>query len=352
MKKNLKRWLALLLAIAMIVTSGAFTNLTYLRATDSETPVETQSEQKEEKQEAKTEEKEKEKEQKVVVEPKKDESASKEEKKEDSSDKEETKEEKKEEAASEKKDEATVSEDKKQDTAAEEKKEDSTSSEKKEDVSAETKTEAPSKDEATVAPAEAEETPAQSQVEEPAPEESKTEEAEAKTYEVKVEKPAVDGGSVKVWSDGDKADVSDGGTQTVKEGQTFNIQIVTKEGYSVEQVADQDGKTIDAKDIKDNTYSYELNDVKENKTLNISYNEEKQDEVAYPAFSHKGSKDGVTANISAPEGVFPEGTEVELKALSADEQPLQLQPDVRHQMSLVWISPLNMKEKKSSRQVT
>ena len=320
MKKNLKRWLALLLAIAMIVTSGAFTNLTYLRATDSETPVETQSEQKEEKQEAKTEEKEKEKEQKVVVEPKKDESASKEEKKEDSSDKEETKEEKKEEAASEKKDEATVSEDKKQDTAAEEKKEDSTSSEKKEDVSAETKTEAPSKDEATVAPAEAEETPAQSQVEEPAPEESKTEEAEAKTYEVKVVKPAVDGGSVKVWSDGDKADVSDGGTQTVKEGQTFNIQIATKEGYSVEKVTDQDGKTIDAKDIKDNTYSYELNDVKENKTLNISYKEEKQDEVAYPAFSHKGSKDGVTANISAPEGVFPEGTEVELKALSADDR--------------------------------
>ena len=320
MKKNLKRWLALLLAIAMVVTSGAFTNLTYLRATDSETPVETQSEQKEEKQEAKTEEKEKEKEQKVVVEPKKDESASVEEKKEDSSSKEETKEEKKEEAVSEKKEEASVSEETKQDTSSEEKKEDSTSSEKKEDVSAETKTETPSKDEATVTPAETEETPAQSQVEEPAPEESKTEEAEAKTYEVRIERPAVAGGSVKVWSDGDKADVSNGGTQTVKEGQTFNIQIATKEDYSVEKVTDQDGKTIEAKDIKDNTYSYELKDVNENKTLNISYKEEKQDEVAYPAFSHSGSKDGVTANISAPEGVFPEGTTVELKALSADDK--------------------------------
>ena len=57
MKKNLKRWLALLLAITMIVTSGAFTNLTYLRATDSETPEAAAS--AETQQETKTEEKEK-----------------------------------------------------------------------------------------------------------------------------------------------------------------------------------------------------------------------------------------------------------------------------------------------------
>ena len=48
MKKNLKSWLALLLAVAMVITSGAFVNLTYLRATDSETPVETQEEVTEE----------------------------------------------------------------------------------------------------------------------------------------------------------------------------------------------------------------------------------------------------------------------------------------------------------------
>ncbi len=48
--------------------------------------------------------------------------------------------------------------------------------------------------------------------------------------------------------------------------------------------------------------------------------EEADEEVAYPAFDYKGSKAGVTANISAPEGVFPEGTTVELKALSEDDK--------------------------------
>ena len=73
MKKNLKRWLALLLAITMIVTSGAFTNLTYLRATDSETPEAAAS--AETQQETKTEEKEKEKKQEVKVEAKDDKAA-------------------------------------------------------------------------------------------------------------------------------------------------------------------------------------------------------------------------------------------------------------------------------------
>ena len=310
MKKNLKRWLALLLAITMIVTSGAFTNLTYLRATDSETPEAAAS--AETQQETKTEEKEKEKKQEVKVEAKDDKAAEEAKKAEEAAKADEQK--KAEEAAK----------------ADEQKAKESATTEEAQQSNEETKTEE------TVTPAEAaqedqkaeesakeenkEQAPEQSQVEETAPEESKTEEAEVKTYEVKIEKPSVDGGSVKIWSDGDKADASNGGTQTVKEGETFYLQIATKEGYSVEQVTDQDGKTIDAKDIKDNTYSYELNDVKENKTLNISYKEEKQDEVTYPAFNHKDSKDGVTANISAPEGVFPEGTTVELKALSADDR--------------------------------
>ena len=168
MKKNLKSWLALLIAVSLIVTSGAFANLTYLRATDSETPVETQNED-----EASAEEKEKDKEQELVIESKQEEPAS---------------------------------------------------------------------------------------VEEATQEESAAESAEN----------------------------------------------ISEEGTS------EDSQTEDA---TANENANETND-----TLNNTDNNETTNAVAYPAFSYSGSADGVTANITAPEGIFPEGTQVELKALSASDR--------------------------------
>ena len=173
MKKNLKSWLALLIAVSLIVTSGAFANLTYLRATDSETPMETENEDEAEENEASAEEKEKDKEQELVIESKQEEPASAEE-------------------------------------------------------------------------------------------------------------------------------------ETQEESATESAENVSEEGTS------EDSPTEDA---TANENTNETND-----TLNNTDNNETTNAVAYPAFSYSGSADGVTANITAPEGIFPEGTQVELKALSASDR--------------------------------
>ncbi len=265
MKKNLKRWLALLLAIAMIVTSGAFTNLTYLRATDSETPEAAAS--AETQQETKTEEKEKEKKQEVKVEAKDDKSAEEAKKVEEEA---KAKAEAEAKAAEQKKAEeaAKAEEQKKTEEAAkadEQKAEESATTEEAQKSNEETK-------------AEENVTPAESGQQDQKAEESAKEENKEQTYDITIKEPGKDGGSIRAWiGDAGKVDVSfkDGKyVKEVKEGQTFHFEIKTKDGYSVDKV--KAGKEqIKAKNVDGNTYTYELKNVKENKTLNIKYKEEK-----------------------------------------------------------------------------
>ena len=315
MKKNLKRWLALLLAITMIVTSGAFTNLTYLRATDSETPEAAAS--AETQQETKTEEKEKEKKQEVKVEAKDDKAAEEAKKAE-----EEAKAKAEAEAEEQKKAEeaAKADEQKKAEEAAkadEQKAEESATTEKAQKSNEETKAEE------TVTPAEAAQ-------EDQKAEESAKEENKEQTYDITIKEPGKDGGSIRAWvGDAGKVDVSfkDGKyVKEVKEGETFHFEIKTKDGYTVDKVK-ADKHKIEAS-VEGNTYTYELKDIKENRTLNINYKKEKAtdtqtvDTEETPAVESQTSETGATEEeTSSDDGDVPQQEEQKQEEQIADTEP-------------------------------
>ena len=321
MKKNLKRWLALLLAITMIVTSGAFTNLTYLRATDSETPEAAAS--AETQQETKTEEKEKEKKQEVKVEAKDDKAAEEAKKAEAEAKAEEQK--KAEEAAKaeeQKKAEeaAKADEQKKAEEAAkadEQKVEESATTEDAQKSNEETKAEE------TVTPAEAAQ-------EDQKAEESAKEENKEQTYDITIKEPGKDGGSIRAWvGDAGKVDVSfkDGKyVKEVKEGETFHFEIKTKDGYTVDKVK-ADKHKIEAS-VEGNTYTYELKDIKEDRTLNINYKKEKAtdtqivDTEETPAVESQTSETGAAEEeTSSDDGDVPQQEEQKQEEQIADTEP-------------------------------
>lgn len=94
-------------------------------------------------------------------------------------------------------------------------------------------------------------------------------------YQVILNKSDVDGGAVKAWTTGDKKEVTyDGNNQykeEVTEGTTFNFEITANEGYEVEQVTDQNSNVQEAVSVNENVYTYELQNVGEDKSIFVLY---------------------------------------------------------------------------------
>lgn len=121
----------------------------------------------------------------------------------------------------------------------------------------------------------------------------------AQTYDVKINKPELDGGQIKVWgTDGIQTDVTsyDGNNQYVKEvteGEDFNFQITRNDGFEIENVT-VNGAQIAPESTDGNVSTYKLSGVAEEKAITITYNkvetptEENQDGEAA---ADEGQKD-------------------------------------------------------------
>lgn len=99
----------------------------------------------------------------------------------------------------------------------------------------------------------------------------------AQTYDVKINKPDLDGGQIKVWgTDGIQTDVTsyDGNNQYVKEvteGEDFNFQITRNDGFEIENVT-VNGAQIAPESTDGNVSTYKLSGVAEEKAIIITYN--------------------------------------------------------------------------------
>lgn len=125
------------------------------------------------------------------------------------------------------------------------------------------------------------ETPAETQnqtatVEPPA--ETQQETVAAQTVDVKLQKPAIDGGEIQIWGDdGNKSDVVFGAdnlyTRTINEGENLHFQITAKDGYTVEKVTDQNGTQIQPESVSGSVYTYSVNGITSERVLSILYKE-------------------------------------------------------------------------------
>ena len=125
------------------------------------------------------------------------------------------------------------------------------------------------------------ETPAEAQnqtatVETPA--ETQQETVAAQTVDVKLQKPAIDGGEIQIWGDdGNKSDVVFGAdnlyTRTINEGENLHFQITAKDGYTVEKVTDQNGTQIQPESVSGSVYTYSVNGITSERVLSILYKE-------------------------------------------------------------------------------
>ena len=127
----------------------------------------------------------------------------------------------------------------------------------------------------------------------------------AQTYDVKINKPDLDGGQIKVWgTDGIQTDVTsyDGNNQYVKEvteGEDFNFQITRNDGFEIENVT-VNGVQIAPESTDGNVSTYKLSGVAEEKAITITYNkvetpvEENQDGEAAADEGIVSSGDAVT----------------------------------------------------------
>lgn len=126
----------------------------------------------------------------------------------------------------------------------------------------------------------------------------------AQTYDVKINKPELDGGQIKVWgTDGIQTDVTsyDGNNQYVKEvteGEDFNFQITRNDGFEIENVT-VNGAQIAPESTDGNVSTYKLSGVAEEKAITITYNK-----VETPA---EENQDGEAA---ADEGIVSSGDAV------------------------------------------
>ena len=121
----------------------------------------------------------------------------------------------------------------------------------------------------------------------------------AQTYDVKINKPELDGGQIKVWgTDGIQTDVTsyDGNNQYVKEvteGEDFNFQITRNDGFEIENVT-VNGVQVALESTDGSVSTYKLSGVAEEKAITITYNkvetptEENQDGEAA---ADEGQKD-------------------------------------------------------------
>ena len=125
------------------------------------------------------------------------------------------------------------------------------------------------------------------------------------TYDVKLNKPELDGGQIKVWgADGIQTDVTsyDGNNQYVKEvteGEDFNFQITRNDGFEIENVT-VNGVQVAPESTDGSVSTYKLSGVAEEKAITITYNkvetpvEENQDGEAAADEGIVSSGDAVT----------------------------------------------------------
>ena len=125
------------------------------------------------------------------------------------------------------------------------------------------------------------------------------------TYDVKINKPDLDEGQIKVWgTDGIQTDVTsyDGNNQYVKEvteGEDFNFQITRNDGFEIENVT-VNGVQVAPESTDGSVSTYKLSGVAEEKAITITYNkvetpvEENQDGEAAADEGIVSSGDAVT----------------------------------------------------------
>ncbi|PWJ47224.1 DUF7507 domain-containing protein, partial [Faecalicatena contorta] len=154
-------------------------------------------------------------------------------------------------------------------------------------------------------------------------------------YNIVFHKPAFEGGSIKIWTDGsEKRDVTYDGegkyAEKVTEDALLNVEITVNEKHTVDKVMDQSGNVIAPAAVNGNVFTYQIA-VSENKEITTVYKVVSQDapekdnsETAVseePSVPITGSftNGGVTVNVNAPEGAFPNGTTLDIKPVNSSK---------------------------------
>ena len=136
----------------------------------------------------------------------------------------------------------------------------------------------------------------------------------AQTYDVKINKPELDGGQIKVWgTDGIQTDVTsyDGNNQYVKEvteGEDFNFQITRNDGFEIENVT-VNGVQVAPESTDGSVSTYKLSGVAEEKAIIITYNKVETPAEDVPEQETSGNHSSDSNNTENKETtVIPNGT--------------------------------------------
>lgn len=146
-------------------------------------------------------------------------------------------------------------------------------------------------------------------------------------YNVVFHKPTVEGGSIKIWTDGsEKKDLTYDGegkhTEKITEGALLNAEVTVNDKYTVDKVMDQNGNVIAPVAVNGNVLTYQIA-VSENKEINVLYKEVSQDAAeqdndgtimneesekpARPGKALSETVNGTVITVEAPEGTLEEG---------------------------------------------
>ena len=136
----------------------------------------------------------------------------------------------------------------------------------------------------------------------------------AQTYDVKINKPDLDGGQIKVWgTDGIQTDVTsyDGNNQYVKEvteGEDYNFQITRNDGFEIENVT-VNGVQVAPESTDGSVSTYKLSGVAEEKAITITYNKVETSAENVPEQETSGNHSSDSNNTENKETtVIPNGT--------------------------------------------
>lgn len=139
-------------------------------------------------------------------------------------------------------------------------------------------------------------------------------------YTLKFKSSLSEGGKAEVVSvDGEKTD----GKDAYKEGTEVTFEVYVNEGYLLSTVADQNGTELkaDSQNKKDGVYTYVVT-MAEDKVITVTYEkveDQKEAKEEMPAQTMKASAGKTAVTVDAPEGVLPEGTVVEAVAVDSDD---------------------------------
>ena len=158
----------------------------------------------------------------------------------------------------------------------------------------------------------------------------------AQTYDVKINKPELDGGQIKVWgTDGIQTDVTsyDGNNQYVKEvteGEDFNFQITRNDGFEIENVT-VNGVQVAPESTDGSVSTYKLSGVAEEKAITITYNKVETPAENVPEQETSGNHSLDSNNTENKETtVIPNGTTSENNQnesiLDTDENVVEAEP--------------------------